>query len=130
MSQEFNWCFGCGKDNPIGLKLKFVFDDDCYCTYFTPQAEHQSYNNQMHGGLIATLLDETLGDHAYKLAGKPAFTAKLELRYKNPVPVGETVKIFSNLVRKKGRLYEMKGKLLLADGSVAAEANAKFLLAE
>ena len=61
---DTNHCFGCGRDNPIGLKLDMKMEGDHCVAYFTPKAEHESYGDRMHGGLTSTLLDEVMGDSA------------------------------------------------------------------
>lgn len=58
---ETNHCFGCGRDNPIGLKLDMKLDGNRCVAYFTPKVEHESYGDRMHGGLTSTLLDEVMG---------------------------------------------------------------------
>ena len=67
---ETNHCFGCGRDNPIGLKLDMKLDGDRCVAYFTPKAEHESYGDRMHGGLTSTLLDEVMGDYVFRKAGE------------------------------------------------------------
>ena len=79
---DTNHCFGCGRDNPIGLKLDMKLDGDRCVAYFTPKAEHESYGDRMHGGLTSTLLDEVMGDYVFRKAGKPAYTARLEIRFR------------------------------------------------
>ena len=61
--KEYTWCFACGKDNPIGLKMEFTMDAEECVAYFTPRQEHQSYDGRMHGGLISVLLDEIMGHY-------------------------------------------------------------------
>ncbi len=57
-----DYCFACGKANPIGLKLAFrEMDDGRYVSIFTPGPEHQSYEGALHGGIIGTVLDEVMG---------------------------------------------------------------------
>lgn len=129
MSSNYNMCFACGKDNPNGLQMKFSFAGDKYIAEFTPHEYHQSYNNRLHGGLIATLLDEAMGSYVNELTGKEAVTARIEIRYRQAVPIGEPIKVVGSLIKNKGRLYEMKGELFLADGSLAAEATGKVFLA-
>ena len=58
-------CFGCGKNNPIGLHMHFKVDENGCSSHFTPEPCHQSYDGRMHGGLISTLLDETMGNYPY-----------------------------------------------------------------
>ena len=128
MREEYTWCFGCGRDNPAGLKLEFTLKDDCYSAVFTPRREHQGYDGMAHGGIIAALLDEVMGDYVYELTRQKAFTARLELRYRQAVPIGRPLQAVASVLRKKGRLYEMKGEVFLSDGSLAAEAKGKIFL--
>ena len=108
---ETNHCFGCGRDNPIGLKLDMKLDGDRCVAYFTPKAEHESYGDRMHGGLTSTLLDEVMGDYVFRKAGKPAYTARLEIRFRSAIRIGETVKVEGWPEVHRGRLFIMKGKI-------------------
>ena len=108
--KEYTWCFACGKDNPIGLKMEFTMDAEECVAYFTPRQEHQSYDGRMHGGLISVLLDEIMGHYLFVTEGRPAYTAKMELRYRQPVMIGETVKWVCRRLKQKGRLVEMQGQ--------------------
>ena len=125
--KEFTWCFACGKANPIGLKLKFERSDEECSAVFVPRREHQSYDGRMHGGLVSTLLDEVMGNYIYIKSGKPAYTAKIEVRFRQPVQIGEKIRIVARLKRKKARLAEMTGQVFKEDGTVAAEAEAKLM---
>ena len=127
---ETNHCFGCGRDNPIGLKLDMKLDGDRCVAYFTPKAEHESYGDRMHGGLTSTLLDEVMGDYVFRKAGKPAYTARLEIRFRSALRIGETVKVEGWPEVHRGRLFIMKGKITHADGTPAAEAKAEMMLAK
>ena len=127
---ETNHCFGCGRDNPIGLKLDMKLDGDRCVAYFTPKAEHESYGDRVHGGLTSTLLDEVMGDYVFRKAGKPAYTARLEIRFRSAIRIGETVKVEGWPEVHRGRLFIMKGKITHADGTPAAEAKAEMMLAK
>lgn len=127
---DTNHCFGCGRDNPIGLKLDMKLEGDHCVAYFTPKAEHESYGDRMHGGLTSTLLDEVMGDYVFRKAGKPAYTARLEIRFRSAIRIGETVKVEGWPEVHRGRLFIMKGKITHADGTPAAEAKAEMMLAK
>ncbi len=82
-------CFICGMDNPIGLKAQFYnMEDGSVMTLFRYKKEHQSFPQRVHGGLIATMLDE-LGLRAMwakdteKVFG---VTISMEVKYRKPVP--------------------------------------------
>ena len=79
--REDHWCFGCGRQNPIGLKLTFYEDGEQVWAPWTPRHEHQGYEGIVHGGLITTVLDEVMGWAIYVrrlwAASKPADTAAI-----------------------------------------------------
>ncbi|MEA3407514.1 MAG: PaaI family thioesterase [Chloroflexota bacterium] len=122
------YCFLCGIDNPIGLKLAF-FDDgeDRVVTEFTPREEHQGYPGTLHGGITCALLDETIGRTLvpYDIW---AMTAEPNVRFRKQIPLGQPLQVVGELVRLRSRTMEGKGEIRLADGSVGATAEAKYIL--
>lgn len=123
-------CFACGKDNPIGLHLKFTVDENSCTTTFRPGPEHQSYDGRMHGGLISTLLDETMGNYSYLQEKKIVYTAKMTVRFRQPVLIGELIKVVATVEKRKGRLIEMKGVLYKEDHTIGAEADGMMMYEE
>lgn len=120
-------CFVCGRDNPIGLRMRFfTAEDGCVHADYVPRDEHQGYPGVMHGGLITAMLDEIIGRTA--LANDLwCMTTKLEVRFRKPVPIGAPLKIIGSITKNSGRLLEGHGEIRLADGSLAAEAHATYL---
>ena len=129
-NNEYSWCFACGKDNEHGLHMRFEIDDDKCTAYFTPRREHQSYTGRMHGGLVAVLLDEVTGNYLYCKEGKPSQTAKIEIRYRQPLAIGEEVICTGYEVKRKGRMVEMAGKSCKKDGTILAESVSKMMIKE
>lgn len=127
MIDSNSWCFVCGEDNPIGLHLSFKEENDTYITTFTPGPEHQSYNGVLHGGLISTLLDEIMARYLYA-RGQTAVTAKLEVRFRAPTPIGQPLTISGRIIGQKGKMYEMAGSVALPDGTITAEGKALIAL--
>ena len=123
-------CFGCGKDNPMGLHLHFRTDENGCYTSFVPQPVHHSFDGRMHGGLFSTLLDETMGNYPYMYEHKVAYTARLEVRFRQPVRIGERIDVITKVKRRKGMLLEMTGQVIREDGTVAAEADGKLMYEE
>jgi acyl-coenzyme A thioesterase PaaI-like protein len=118
------WCFACGPKNPFGLKLSFREQDDTYISEFTGQPQHQGYDGIMHGGIVSTLLDEIMARYLYA-KGMNAVTARLEVRYNKPTPIGVPLLIKGRITKSKGRLYETEGTIELPDGTVTAQGTAK-----
>jgi acyl-coenzyme A thioesterase PaaI-like protein len=92
---------------------------------FAPPEHFQGYPGVLHGGITASALDEVVGRAA--MAGdhhRFMFTAKLEIRYRRPIPLDQMLTLRGKMVRRKGKLAFSEGQILLADGTVAAEASA------
>jgi uncharacterized protein (TIGR00369 family) len=114
-------CFVCGMENPIGLKAFFYEDDDGQVIVkYTPREEHQGYPGFVHGGIISALMDEVIGRVVTSL-DIWAVTAKLELKFRKPVPWGEELTIIGEMIRLRSRSFEARGELRLADGTLAVE---------
>ena len=120
-------CFGCGKDNPHGLKLKIKWDGKTARAEFTPNKFHQGFSDIIHGGIINTILDETMGNAAYN-QGLKCFTATMQTRFKRPLSVGEPTIVTAWVTKKARRLVETKAKLTLKDGTLIAECQAMQLI--
>jgi acyl-coenzyme A thioesterase PaaI-like protein len=119
-------CFVCGVDNPIGLHLDFWMDDETVWTEFTPGDQHQGYPGLLHGGLIATVLDETMGRVA-ALKQLWMVTVKLDLTYRKPVPLGQSLKVAARIDELRGSRMTASGQLLLPDGAVGVVARGLYL---
>ena len=112
------WCFACGSLNPCGLKLQFEEQDDTYITHFTGEATHQGYDGIMHGGIVSTLLDEIMARYIYA-KGVTAVTARLEIKYLKPTPIGVPLLVKGRIIKNRGRIYETAGTIELPDGTVS-----------
>jgi acyl-coenzyme A thioesterase PaaI-like protein len=120
-------CFVCGIEKPIGLKLKFYTDDEGRCiAHFRPGHEHQGYPGQLHGGLISTLLDETMG-RVLTRRNVWAMTGRLEIKFAKPVPLDQELTIVGELTRSRSRAYEAKGEIRLPDGTVLVEGSGLYI---
>ena len=85
-------CFGCGPLNPEGLRLVFVPGPDGSSVEFEVPDRYQSWAGMAHGGIVALLLDEAVGWAAWH-AGHPGVTGRLQVSYRRPLKLGETVRI-------------------------------------
>ena len=78
-------CFGCCPDNPIGLKMKFVDEDEYVTCHWSPSKHLQGYVNVLHGGIQATLMDEIASWTVYVKAKTAGVTSSLNIEYLKPV---------------------------------------------
>jgi uncharacterized protein (TIGR00369 family) len=120
-------CFVCGIDNPIGLHLKFYTDDEGRCiARFRPKPEHQGYPGHLHGGIISTLLDETMG-RVLTPQNIWAMTGTLEIKFRKSVPLDQELTITGEIVRARSRAYEAKGEICLPDGTLLVEGTGTYI---
>jgi acyl-coenzyme A thioesterase PaaI-like protein len=125
---DANACFVCGPDNPEGLRVDFRLDGDVCRAAFTPGPWHAGYDNQSHGGILYSLLDDVMANWLF-LRGERAHTAKCEIRYRQPVPLGTPLDLEGRLVKRKGRLAVLRGEAHRQDnGELVAEAEATFMV--
>jgi len=121
-------CFACGKDNPIGLHIDFRFDGETSTAEFTPDENHVGWEDTVHGGIIYSALDDVTANVLYS-QGRKAHTARCEIRYRQALCVGETVKLKGWIEREKGRLVMLKGEARRArDDALVADCVASFML--
>ncbi len=123
------FCFGCGVNNPIGLKLKFTHEGDTLHATYTPDKYFQGWPGLLHGGLTGTLLDEAMSNVAYS-TGHTCLTATITIRIRQPIPVDGPLSVTARITRQRKKIIETEGKLALADGTVVAEATAKQFIVE
>lgn len=123
-----HWCFACGRLNESGLHLEFDVSRDRAEATCIPERRHQGYDGTVHGGIVSALLDETMGWAIFH-QGIWGVTARLNVTFRQPVPVGEELRVVGEVVRQRSRSIETRGAVSrTSDGVVLAEADAMFLL--
>ncbi|BHH85489.1 PaaI family thioesterase [Desulforhopalus sp. 52FAK] len=123
-------CFVCGVDNDFGLKSKFYeLEDGQLMCVFQPAEEHQSYPGRLHGGIAATILDETIG-RAIMISGSGELwgvTIDFSMKFRKPVPLDQEVRVLARVISEQNRSFVAEGEIILADGTVAVQGKGKYL---
>lgn len=121
-------CFVCGESNPLGLRQRFHTDGQIVRTSFTPRQEHAGFQGVVHGGILATLLDEIMVWACAVQARKFGFCAEMTVRYQHPAKPGEELIAEAELVQnRRDRIFEAKAELRNAAGQVVASATGKYM---
>ncbi len=127
---DYQLCFACGMRNSYGLHLIFRKENDTVVADFQPREEYQGFPGVIHGGIVATVLDEALNRTAL-LSDTPAWsmTGRLEIRYRRYVPYGPLLRVRASLSTQRGRMVQAIGTLTLADdeSAILAEAQGTFM---
>ncbi|MBI2913260.1 MAG: PaaI family thioesterase [Chloroflexi bacterium] len=125
-SSPRRWCFGCGDANPEGLHIEFRIEDGVAVGRFVARRVHQGYPGLAHGGIAAAALDEAMGWAMYA-AGAWAMTARMEVKYRRPLPLGQELTVTARVSRDRGRWLEATGEIRGAAGEIVAEARGVFM---
>lgn len=121
-------CFVCGEANPLGLKLRFASDGQVVHTRFTPGIEHIGFKGVIHGGLLATVLDEIMVWACAVQTRRFAFCAEMSVRYLRSAKPEEELVVAGELVsNRRGKIFEAKARVANAAGEVLAEATGKYM---
>lgn len=132
-----NRCFGCGEANPVGLHLKFFLAEDGAVVSFAAVPDtYEGPPGYVHGGIIATLLDETMSK-AVRSSGVVAMTRHMEVDYKRPIPSSaagapkpdtpKTVRLEGRVTANEGRKHWVEARIVDASGVELATAKALFI---
>ena len=139
---DISRCYGCGTRNPNGLHLsqhaRRVDDDIVIDVSLGPS--FAGYPGITHGGVVATMLDEAIGMHAFGVLGVEAPTAHLNIRYRAPVPTeapihvhgtgtreGRRVHSIAEVTDDGGTLLASAEALLVVKGEVAEDTRLEYL---
>ena len=121
-------CFVCGVENKFGLHLRFFETGEGEVTVETVVPEHfQGYPGVVHGGIVASLVDEALGRvHMGSDPDNPRFmfTAKLTVNYRKNVPTSQPIRVVAHASNSKKRTATSVAKIYGPSGDLLAEAEA------
>jgi uncharacterized protein (TIGR00369 family) len=123
-----NYCFVCGKDNPDGMRLRFIYDEerDCFVCRFRLSKRYTGPPAHSHGGIIAAILDEAMGK-VNKLRHVVALTSQITVNYLKPVPLRQPLRVESREVKVKGRKHINMAEILNEKGEVLARSQGLFI---
>ena len=120
-------CFVCGDDNTKGLKLRFFWDGAVCQTSFLVEPDNVGYENTLHGGIIASILDEVM-IKAILAKGQIALTAELNLKYRAPASIGENLTFIGKINKEDRRMVSAHGSVENSSGKTIATATGKYVL--
>jgi uncharacterized protein (TIGR00369 family) len=132
IDERVGHCFGCGPDNPQGLHLNFTIDathpESPVATAPVQLTEfHQGPPGHIHGGILATLLDEAMSKLNRPL-GLLAVTRNLQVDYLHPSPLHQPLTLVGSHIRREGRKIFHQAELRNAEGKVLARAQGLFIV--
>ncbi len=119
-------CYGCGRLNEHGYRIRTFWDGDDSLTRFTPQPFHTAVPGIVYGGLLASLIDchstGTAAAAMYRDEGRamdtlPAFrfvTGSLQVNYLKPTLLGPELQV-------RGRVQAIRGRRVTIESSIVID---------
>ena len=126
MLPNSDWCFVCGEDNHAGLQTQFYLQEGKVKSRIVPQKHHCGFKGVLHGGVVASILDECMGWSAAVAIERMCVTAELTMRYIQNVPDDRDLTCVTDVERANKRLVLTVGELIDDEGTKYAEAKGKF----
>jgi uncharacterized protein (TIGR00369 family) len=127
-------CFGCDPDHPHGLRLEGQPRDGAVVARWEPDARYQSWPGIVHGGILATVLDELTG-WAANLAfrerdgddPRPVVTAEATVRYRAPALVGRPLTATARVAEHGEEHAIVEAELANEDGVTVATCRTRYV---
>ena len=119
-------CFACGGANSIGMHLEIELEDGAAATTWVADPRFVGWEEKVHGGILATLLDEVMA-WAPSSYDSWAVTAEMTIRYRSSANPGEELRARGWVTERRRRIYRVRGEVRGADDRIIAEAEGRFL---
>lgn len=128
--EDDHHCFACGMENPDGLRIAWKVEGNTMTAEFIPPKKYQGWKGIVHGGILATLLDEAMTRLAGILYGG-AVTAEMTVRYVKPAPIGELLFIRGEIIDGSRKIIEMKASIHIGSesGTILAHSTGRAIKA-
>ena len=113
------YCFGCSPDNPHGLRIDFTIKDNLVLGEFVSDTHHMGPPDAVHGGIIATLIDDSMSFFGRGVLKEDVRTMRVEIVYRNQAPIGEPLWVEARLQEEKSRKLVITARVYTAKHTIA-----------
>lgn len=121
--------FGHGRSNPGGLRLQFTATKEKAEATVALPATFQGWAGVLHGGIVASILDEAMGHSVREAIGSPAMSVELQVSFKAPALVDEELLATGRVTKAEGRKISTESELRRkSDNALLATATGLFIL--
>ncbi|MGE4403720.1 MAG: PaaI family thioesterase [Desulfobulbus sp.] len=119
--------FGCGEENPFGLKMQFLTDNERVYSQVKVPSAMAGWDQAVHGGIISTIMDEIMGRAVIYLLQKIAVTKSITVDFIKPLCVGRELTAVSSIQGiQSEREVLVTGEIYSDEDTLCAKANGKF----
>lgn len=124
---SLRYCFGCGKENPVGLHLENKYIGDKSHIEFEVKKEYCGHPGLLHGGVTCIIFDELMFWVIARLSLETV-TLSMTVDYKNPALEGDALFGEAWIEKRNGRKVDVRAIIIeQKTGKIIAEAKGKYL---
>jgi acyl-coenzyme A thioesterase PaaI-like protein len=120
-------CYICGEANPIGLRARSYLVGDRIELPFVPRTEHAGWNDTIHGGFIATVLDEVMTWAANIGSQQACYSAEFTIRILQPLHAGTPCVASARMAAGRRRIFDIVAELHGEDGTLHARGSGRYM---
>ena len=122
-------CFACSPVNDSGLQMKFFTDNKCIHAKVVVPRHMGGWNRIAHGGILSTILDETMGWAGIYLLEQLTLTKTMTIDFVKAVTVGEELRCQAGVQERTGKREAIiKAALYNANDEICAESRGIFTM--
>jgi len=122
-------CFACGPENEHGLKMEFETNEELLRSRVIVPEHLRGWSNLVHGGIISTLIDETMSWAAITLLKRFILTKNMSVKFKKPVKINQEIVVYGRIVEQTGdKLAVMAAEIYDEAGDLCASGQGEFAL--
>ena len=126
-NSENQSCFGCGSNNPHGLKMDFSTDGERVYSFMSVSQTMTGWDQAVHGGILSTMLDEIMGWSVIYLLKKIGMTKSITVHFKKAVYAAERLTIVGGIQSQQSeRESLMQGAIFNENDTLCVEATGQF----
>jgi len=121
-------CIVCGRDNPmsLGLQLRVNSENGVVSVEFTPREQHIGLQGVVHGGVIATVVDEAMVWAATWAGRRFCVCGEMSIRFRHSAAVGQPLLITARVASKRAKLIQTSAEVRQGD-AIIGSATGKYV---
>ena len=122
-------CLVCGRQNPHGLRLSLHVEESTgvVTVEFSPRPEHIGFEGIVHGGVLATVLDEAMVWAATWAGKRFCVAGEVSVRFRRSAGIGQRLRVETRVESSRPRLLQTSGTVTDGAGALVAEATGKYV---
>lgn len=122
-------CFVCGEENERGMRARSYIAGEWIELPFTAPSSFAGWRTVIHGGLVATVLDEVMTWASIVGSRKPCFAAEIKVRMLRPLAPGTECVARARMTDNKKKVFFTEGVLEAKGGEVFARSEGRYMVA-